>query len=345
MNNYTNYLDCSHETSALPNAVDSRRQWLASQVNSEDWLHIINDAALSEIYSIASSFTDSLDTDLSQLEKLQLQNYEIPHCIKLFKRIKNTIDNGLGFAVADRLPVDEYPPEVLARVFYILGQIIGQPVSQKHAGQMIYDIRDSGATFGYGVRGSVTNVELNFHTDNAFGQVTPEYVGLFCKHPAKQGGISRFCSLFALHNHIESVSPAALQRLYQPMLFDRQKEHAEGDPPVTLAPYFSWRTNSDGNKIMHTRANTSLVRKGYEVADLEMDAALEHALEVVDETSSQDKFWYEAELEKGQIQYLNNRETGHYRSEFIDHEDQDKKRHLYRLWHRNEGHPSYHGFQ
>ena len=184
MNNYTNYLDCSHEISALPNAVDSRRQWLASQVNSEDWLHIINDATLSEIHSIASSFTDSLDTDLSQLEKLQLQNYEIPHCRKLFKRIKNTIDNGLGFAVADRLPVDEYPPEVLARVFYILGQIIGQPVSQKHAGQMIYDIRDSGATFGYGVRGSVTNVELNFHTDNAFGQVTPEYVGLFCKHPA-----------------------------------------------------------------------------------------------------------------------------------------------------------------
>ena len=208
---------------------------------------------------------------------------------------------------------------------------------------MIYDVRDSGSAFGYGVRGSVTNVELNFHTDNAFGQATPEYVGLFCRHPAKQGGVSRFCSLYALHSHIESVSPKALQRLYQPMFFDRQKEHAEGDPPVTLAPYFSWRTTTDGNQKLHARANTSLVRKGYEVAGVQMEKELIHAMDVVDETSAQNQFWYEANLEKGQIQYLNNRETGHYRSQFVDYKEPDKKRHLYRLWHRNEGHPSYHG--
>jgi len=339
----TNYLDCSHEVSLPVATTDLPQQWLATDVITQNWLHPITDAALAEIHAVAVKLTDDPDSDLTEISRLQLNDFDIPHCKKLFFEIKNSIDNGLGFAVADRLPVDDYPPEVLARVFYILGQAIGNPVEQKHSGQMIYEVKDSGAKFGYGVRGSVTNVELNFHTDNAFGQITPEYVGLFCKHPAKEGGISRFCSLYALHSQIESESQEALKRLYQPMFFDRQKEHAESDPPVTFAPYFSWRTAPDGKRKMHARANTSLVRKGYEVAGIEMDNALEHALEVVDETSSQDKFWYEAALEKGQIQYLNNRETGHYRSEFIDHEDQRLKRHLYRLWHRNEGNPAYHG--
>lgn len=340
---YTNYLDCTHEVSSPADTTDLPRQWLAADVDAENWLHPITDAALAEIHTLAETLTNDPDSNLTELHKLQLNDFEIPHCTKLFTELKDSIDNKLGFAVADRLPVDDYPPEVLARVFYILGQVIGTPVEQKHSGQLIYDIKDSGATFGYGVRGSVTSVELNFHTDNAFGQATPEYVGLFCKHPAKEGGVSRFCSLYALHSQIELESKEALNRLYQPMFFDRQKEHKEGDPPVTFAPYFSLRVAADGKRKMHARANTSLVRKGYEVAGVEMDSALEHALAVVDETSLQDKFWYEAELEKGQIQYLNNRETGHYRSEFVDHEDQSMKRHLYRLWHRNEGSPAYHG--
>ena len=40
--------------------------------------------------------------------------------------------------------------------------------------------------------GPATNVELGFHTDNAFGISVPDYVGLMCKYPAKEGGLSRF---------------------------------------------------------------------------------------------------------------------------------------------------------
>lgn len=338
---YSNYLDCSNEVSAFPDSLNTSRQWLATDINTQDWLHNINSAALAEIHVLAEHVqTSAIRSDFSELQQT---DFDIPNCRQLFSEIRSTIDDGVGFAVADKLPTDEYPADVMARVFFVLGQLVGTPVSQKHSGQMIYDVRDSGAAFGYGVRGSVTTVELNFHTDNAFGQATPEYVGLFCRHPAKEGGVSRFCSLYALHNYVYQTSPEALRRLYQPMLFDRQMEHAEGDPPVTLAPYFSWHTSGDGKQRMRARANASLVRKGYQVAGIDMDADLVHALDVIDEISSQEQFWFEAALEKGQIQYLNNREVGHYRSEFVDFDEDNKKRHLYRLWHRNEGHHSYHG--
>ena len=74
-----------------------------------------------------------------------------------------------------------------------------------------------------------------------------------------------------------------------------------------------------------------------------MDEELSEALNCMDEVSAAPQFWYEAELEQGQIQYLNNSEVGHYRSEFSDHEEEHKKRHLYRLWHRDTGTATYHG--
>ncbi|MCP4873985.1 MAG: hypothetical protein GY896_00745 [Gammaproteobacteria bacterium] len=36
-------------------------------------------------------------------------------------------------------------------------------------------------------------------------------------------------------------------------------------------------------------------------------------------------------------------EVGHYRSAFKDAEDPERKRHLYRLWHRSDGSTSYDG--
>jgi len=89
--------------------------------------------------------------------------------------------------------------------------------------------------------------------------------------------------------------------------------------------------------------HTSLVRKGYEVAGISIDEELTIALNTLDQVSAEPQFWYEAALEKGQIQYLNNSEVGHYRSEFIDFEEAHKKRHLYRLWHRETGSVNYHG--
>ncbi|MBX2824906.1 MAG: TauD/TfdA family dioxygenase, partial [Gammaproteobacteria bacterium] len=202
----------------------------------------------------------------------------------------------------------------------------------------IYDVQDKGTAWGYGIRGSHTNIELVFHTDNAFAQCVPDYVGLLCRQPALSGGISRFCSLYTVHERVRQQSEQALQRLYQPMFFDRQKEHAPGAPPLTWAPWFSWK-----RERLHTRANTQLVRKGYQLAGTPMDGELQDALTILDSVCEDPAIWFEAPLQRGQMQYLNNHETGHYRSEFTDHEVPEHKRHLVRLWHRNQGSTAYDG--
>jgi alpha-ketoglutarate-dependent taurine dioxygenase len=328
------YLDCSNEVSELRQPASDRLVWLASDIEQSDYLVIISDQALAEIDGLAAYLHDN---PLPLLQR-KLDEFDLPACHALMAKMKSILDNGVGFAVLDRLPMDDYPIDTMLEIYWLLGQCIGRPVAQKWNGQMIYDVSDTGADYAYGTRGSYTSVELNFHTDNAFARMVPDYVGLLCRHPAKSGGISRFCSLYSVHQRMLEKYPQALERLYQPVLFDRQQEHREGAEPVCLAPYFSWR-----NERMFARANASLIRKGYEVADEPMDTALIDALAAIDEVCAAPDLWYEAPLQRGQIQYLNNHEVGHYRSAFEDYDEPDRKRHLYRLWHREAGSTSYDG--
>ena len=97
------------------------------------------------------------------------------------------------------------------------------------------------------------------------------------------------------------------------------------------------------NEKLRCRVNSSLVRKGYQVGEVTMDRLLEDALEAIGEVTSSSDLWIEAPLSRGEVQYLNNYGLGHYRSDFVDHEDETKKRHLYRLWHRTDGSQSYDG--
>ena len=330
------YLDCSDETSAMHTASGEHMRWLASEIKPTDWIVEVTGEVLDEIDRLAAFLQQN---PLPMLQR-QLAEFELPACRQMMLAMKNILDDGVGFAVLDRMPMDDYPIETLVDIYWLLGQFVGHPVAQKWNGQMMYDVSDTGAEYAYGTRGSRTSVELNFHTDNAFARMPPDYVALFCRQAAKTGGISRFCSLYSVHQRMLEQYPDELARLYQPVFFDRQKEHHEGAAKICLAPYFSWREGR-----MFARANASLIRKGYDVAEQQMDDLLAAALDAIDEVCDAEDLWFEGPLQRGQVQYLNNHEVGHYRSAFEDHDDPQYKRHLYRMWHRNCGDSSYDGLR
>ncbi len=331
------FLDLTHEVVAPPTSIDAMTEskaWLSQNLTDQEWLIEFDRPALAEIeHVIAEIRANQLPMLLRTPEGMDL-----PHLRALFSEAKDKLDHGIGFVVFDRMPIDDHDIDDIIACYWVLGQLLGPTVAQKWDGTMIYDVTDTKKTYGYGVRGSATNVELVFHTDNAFGKQVPDYVGLLCKYPAASGGVSRFCSLYSVHQRLFEKYPEALSRLYQPMFFDRQAEHESDAPKTSLAPFFSWR-----NGRLMCRANSSLVRKGYDIAGVEMDGELVAALEAVDTVTSASDLWIEAPLARGQVQYLNNHELGHYRSTFVDSDDPSKKRHLYRLWHRLEGDRTYDG--
>lgn len=331
------FLDLSHEVVAPPEDLDAtirQRAWVADDLNDLPWVIEFDRAALDDMHRmIAEMRSNPLPLLLRTPDSFDLSSLR-----RLAKKARSLLDHDIGFVVFDRLPIEDYAIDDILACYWVLGQLLGPTVAQKWDGTMIYDVTDTKRAYGYGVRGSATRVELVFHTDNAFGRRVPDYVGLLCKYPAASGGLSRFCSLYSVHHRLAKDHPRALQRLYQPMYFDRQAEHSSEAPKTSFAPFFSWR---DGR--LRCRANSSLVRKGYAVAGIGLDEDLEAALEAVDHVTGMDDLWVEAPLERGQVQYLNNHELGHYRSEFVDGDDPEKKRHLYRLWNRYEGNRTYDG--
>ena len=318
----------------LDRAIDDARAWLARDVDKQTCVIGLDDAALDELIEMHEQMqAQPLPVLLRAPEQ-----FAMPALRDFMARARELLDATPGIAVIDRLPIDVIGEQSAIAIFWILGKLVGRPVAQKWDGTMLYDVIDKGEPYSYGVRGSYTNVELLFHTDNAFAVAPPEYVALLCIRPAMQGGVSRFCSIHAVHNRLLADYPRQLERLYECVLWDRQAEHAPGAPKVTWAPMFRYL---DGE--LSARLNVSLVRKGYQVAGVPMDSETVEALAALEKVADDAELWFELPIERGQLQYLNNRNIAHYRSQFTDHEDPARKRHLVRTWHREWGQPAYDG--
>jgi alpha-ketoglutarate-dependent taurine dioxygenase len=74
-----------------------------------------------------------------------------------------------------------------------------------------------------------------------------------------------------------------------------------------------------------------------------MDSETRDAVAALEEVANGPELWFELPIERGQVQFLNNRTIAHYRSEFKDDENPARKRHLVRTWHREQGLPTYDG--
>lgn len=301
----------------------------------EDGIETLDEVCLAELLATAAT----LEANPLPIAALRADDFELPACRKLAARIKNTLDDGVGFAIINGMPLDDVDQDVAKKLYWLLLSLLGRPVAQKWDGEMVYDVTDTGQapTAGSGVRSSKTRSGQIYHTDNSFN-LPPEYVGLLCFNPAMEGGQSGLISFDSVYNRLLSQRPEVLPRLYQPFYFDRQREHAPADELVSFHPVFEY----DG-EVLKTRLATSLIRHGHTVAQIEMDDETNEALEVLDEVMEEEDFGKTFEFERGQIQIVNNRRIGHRRTGFVDWPEPERKRHLVRLWLRNQGRPFYLG--
>jgi len=268
---------------------------------------------------------------------LSPDQFALTQCREVMAAVGRQLRDGIGLAVLDRVPVERFSAEENRGVGWILGSLLGRLVAQKWDGAMLYDVRDTGKSLTYGVRRSVTNLDLQFHTDAPWLAEPPELVGLLCLNPAPEGGVSRFVSLVTAHDEIERRQPALFRRLHERFPWDRQAEHAPDDDKVAVEPVFEATPSG-----LRCRYNHALVESAQELSGSRLDDAGREALTVMSEIINSPALWVEFTIERGQLQYLNNRLFAHSRTPFRDAEEPDRKRHLIRLWNRDEGRQTFH---
>jgi alpha-ketoglutarate-dependent taurine dioxygenase len=302
--------------------------------STADWLVPLPGAAATEL----EAFVEGLRRDPLPTLLLSPPAEGLACCREAMGEVGRRLRGPGGLAVLDRVPVERFSEEENRAIGWVLGSLLSRLVAQKWDGTMIYDVRDTGKRLEYGVRRSVTNLELQFHTDAPWLALPPEHVGLLCLNRAPEGGVSRFVSLADARDELSRRAPGLLKRLYQPLPFDRQAEHAPDDAKVGWQPVFS-----DGVRGRICRYNRALIETGEELAGTAVDAEGREALEAMRAMVESPERWIELTIERGQLQYLDNRRFAHARTPFKDGATTETKRHLIRLWNRDEGRRSFHG--
>jgi alpha-ketoglutarate-dependent taurine dioxygenase len=306
----------------MPNNSGDARCWGADTIDdSRQWYYALSADCLAALRQTARAGRGRPVTELRLADDLRAA-----HAAE-FRPIHEALENGRGFAVIAGPPSDPSAPEEATALYWLAGQMLGEPMAQNVEGVLLYDVRDTGRQLTEGARFSVTNYESSFHTDNSFGDTVLDYVGLLCLCPARSGGLSQVVSGVAVHDGLHREAPEVLEVLTRPFHFDRRGGVRPGEAPTARFPVLE--QTERGPLYRYLRY---WIEAGHEKAGEPLSAEQRRALDVLDEVLARPGLRAEFALKPGDMFFINNRWILHNRTAFEDFPDPERRRHLVRLW-------------
>ena len=162
----------------------------------------------------------------------------------------------------------------------------------------------------------------------------------------QEGGVSRFCSLAAVHERpAREAVPKLLARLYQHMLWDRQAEPSDGAPKVAAAPI---RSKDENRRLTGASSTQPPPAERNEVPGRGLDKTLDPALEAFSTTGGRLRSsGSSCRIERRQQHYVKAIGTSRTTAMILTSKILNRlKIHggtWLRTWHRDAGWPSYDG--
>ena len=315
-----------------PTILGGPAAWRGSDLLAErDWIRPLSKAAI-----------DELDRAVAALRQRGTPYREIARGDVRFDRLAGELaaaaeelENGRGVVKLTGVPVDRYDDADLRRLFWAIGLHLGTPVYQSAKGELMGLICDEGAEVGQ-IRGQMVDKSgqtflssraraqspqlLRWHTDRT------DVVGLLCAGVAAEGGISRVASAVAIHDEMVRRRPDLAAALYGDITRSRLGEETGGGETTYELPVFTVRDGKFASHYSRTYVEAAQNLPGATPMTEQQWAALDLLAELGDELC------FEMELDKGDIQLLNNHVIYHARGEFRDDPATGRIRRLYRLW-------------
>jgi len=304
-------------TSNLPCELASAANWRGPELGArKDWQYRLSAAQAQEIELAFRHFSAS---NVSLLEATQ-EDFPLPSLGRTLRTLLDELERGYGLLLIRGLPVEDKSAEEARLIAWGIGMYLGVALPQNDNADIIVDVRDKGYDSAVTLRGNSSNDPIRFHVDPC------DVVGLLCRRDARDGGLSLVTSSIAVHNEIARRRPDLLRVLYQPFPFVKLAKNEA--VPYYLSPIFGFREGHFTSQFY--------ARRIYATAELPdaprlTEAQLE-AIDLVETLSADPSLVLPMRLEPGDLQLLSNHVIYHSRTGFGDHDDADRKRHLYRLW-------------
>jgi alpha-ketoglutarate-dependent taurine dioxygenase len=306
--------------------------WQGSDfAGAEPWTYRLQPAVLAE-FDAAMRRIRGARRDISTLTTA---DFPAPSFVSDANALRQELVSGRGFAVITGLPIDSYSDDEATLVYWGIATHLGRPMPQNAKDEYLFAVRDEGYNFhrdygASGVRISRTASAIDFHTDSSacYAGYTPDIVSLLGLQTAKTGGLTALVSAQTVHNILRRERPECLRRLYEPYYFDRRAELRPGDSPTLFAPVFSC---DQALAIRFFRFN---LVKGHETAGVPLTPADLEAVEALEDVCRRQELAVRFAMQRGDMQFVNNRTVLHSRTAFEDHAEPELRRHFLRLWMR-----------
>ncbi len=304
----------------IPGPIDSPADWRGPDLaRRTDWIYRLTAGDRAEIaagleHALARNrpFADMTAADLP-----------LPTFAQRLLHARDVLETGCGIFLFRGFPVADRSVDDLRRLYWGIGRHVGTAVSQSKRSDMLGDVRDIGTDVsGREGRGYTSNAELEFHTDSA------DVSALFFLRTARAGGLSRFVSSVAIHNEIARRNPEFLEVLYRPYIWSRQGQERAGEAAWYGQPIYGVAQGRFASRYIRTHILSARKHHGAPpLTDIQRDA-----LRTIDRLAGDPAFCLDMMLEPGDMAFLNSHTTYHARTEFEDHPEPERKRHLLRLW-------------
>jgi len=295
----------------------------------EAWTYRLPPAVLAEL----DRAMRHIRAERREIPTLTMADFPAPSFTSGAAALRTELESGRGFVVIRGLPIDSYSDEEAATVYWGIATYLASPIPQNVKEERLFSVRDEGYDFqrdygAAGVRISRTSSAIDFHTDSsaAYAGYTPDIVSLLALRTAKAGGTTGIVSAQTVHNILREERPDCLQRLYAPYYFDRRAELRPGESPTLLAPVFAC---GDSLSIRYFRFN---VARGHETAGAPLTPPDSDALDFLESVCRREELAVRFPMERGDMQFVNNRFVLHSRTAFEDHAEPDRRRNFLRLW-------------
>ena len=287
------------------------------------------------LISDSNEFLVDLDDNVIS-ELLQKRDLLDQHNIQHFTHLKTQIQHikqsiliqGCGFCVINGTNFTAFDKHELSNIHILISKIFGELLIQNKQGEQTVEVKDLGKTLSTGGRYHHTKEGGSYHTDGChIFENPPDYVGLLCLNPAKNGGVSKFISAYTIHNKLQE-DKNLLRILYEKFYMDKRNENQADETPTQFVPIFTY----NNGKLNCRCCQRELIDAGHEKMNKPLTEYQKNALDNLDKLLANENFAVSYLLKKGDMMYSNNKWLIHDRTNFEDSDDENLKRALLRTW-------------
>jgi len=296
--------------------------WLPQELESDpSWRHQLSVPEVDELLKA----TFAAKASGLKVGEFGRDEFPLPTVGPVIEQLVDNVENGRGVALLSGIPVKDLDRDTLGILYWGFGGYAGELISQNSKGQLLAEVSDRGNAYSdRNTRGFSTNAELLPHVD------TSDMTTLLCVRQAQSGGESRVVSSTKVYNTVLEEAPEHLDVLYRGFYNDLRGEGPTGDinelthNRVPIYSYYAGRVSCSFNSRMIDNAINKL---GEPMTPQELAA-----FKFLREVTLRDELAYWFKMKPGDIQMVSNHSLFHSRRDFVDFEELDKRRCLYRFW-------------